>query len=400
MSQVVDDPLVEIEDLRVWFKVTSGIVLDRHVGDVKAVDGVSFSIARGETVGLVGESGCGKSTLGRAILRLYAPTGGRIVFDGVDITKASENELHPIRRKMQMVFQDPYASLNPRHSVGRIVGEPMRTHRATSRKSLGAEVAELLRVVGLPADAATGMHEFSGGQRQRIGLARALALHPAFIVCDEPVSALDVSIQAQIVNLLEDLQRDFQLTYLFIAHDLAVVRHISTRIVVMYLGKIVEVAPADDLYENPLHPYTITLLSAIPIPDPEVERNRRPIRVGGDLPNPLIRRRPAASTRGARSFSPHGVPTRSRNSGRWTGTSSRATTPRRSRRARSSPVSAHRCSIPARNRPRTNLRRPSRRRADPSGAALLFGFVAPRRATTSWIHAIAIKQRRAPGTRR
>ena len=287
MSQVVDEPLVEIDDLRVWFKVTSGIVLDRHVGDVKAVDGVSFSIARGETVGLVGESGCGKSTLGRAILRLYAPTGGRIVFDGVDITKASENELHPIRRKMQMVFQDPYASLNPRHSVGRIVGEPLRTHRATSRKSLAGEVGELLRVVGLPADAANRYpHEFSGGQRQRIGLARALALHPAFIVCDEPVSALDVSIQAQIVNLLEDLQRDFQLTYLFIAHDLAVVRHISTRIVVMYLGKIVEVAPADDLYENPLHPYTITLLSAIPIPDPEVERNRRPIRVGGDLPNP------------------------------------------------------------------------------------------------------------------
>jgi peptide/nickel transport system ATP-binding protein len=287
MSRVVDEPLVEIDDLRVWFKVTSGIVLDRHIGDVKAVDGVSFSIARGETVGLVGESGCGKSTLGRAILRLYAPTGGRIVFDGVDITKASENELHPIRRKMQMVFQDPYASLNPRHSVGRIVSEPLRTHRATSRKALAAEVSELLGVVGLPADAANRYpHEFSGGQRQRIGLARALALHPAFIVCDEPVSALDVSIQAQIVNLLEDLQRDFALTYLFIAHDLAVVRHISTRIVVMYLGKVVEVAPADDLYENPLHPYTITLLSAIPIPDPEVERNRRPIRVGGDLPNP------------------------------------------------------------------------------------------------------------------
>jgi len=279
--------LVEIDDLRVWFRITSGVLLDRHVGDVKAVDGVSFHIERGETVGLVGESGCGKSTLGRAILRLYRPTGGRIVFDGNDITTASENELHPLRRQMQMVFQDPYASLNPRHSVARIVGEPLRTHRVESRRTVGAQVAELLEVVGLPADAANRYpHEFSGGQRQRIGLARALALNPSFIVCDEPVSALDVSIQAQIVNLLEDLQRDFRLTYLFIAHDLAVVRHISTRIVVMYLGKVVEIAPADDLYENPLHPYTVTLLSAIPIPDPEVESKRQPIRVGGDLPNP------------------------------------------------------------------------------------------------------------------
>ncbi len=280
-------PLLEVDDLRVWFKLTSGIVLDRHVGDIKAVDGVSFSIARGETVGLVGESGCGKSTLGRTILRLYKPTGGRIVFDGQDITRASENELHPVRRKMQMVFQDPYASLNPRHSVGRIVGEPLRTHGIASGRAVGRQVGQLLTIVGLPSDAANRYpHEFSGGQRQRIGLARALALNPDFVVCDEPVSALDVSIQAQIVNLLEDLQRDFQLTYLFIAHDLAVVRHISTRIIVMYLGKIVEIAPADDLYENPLHPYTLTLLSAIPIPDPKVERLRRPIRVGGDLPSP------------------------------------------------------------------------------------------------------------------
>ncbi len=281
-------PLVEVDDLRVWFKVTSGIVLDRHVGDVKAVDGVTFSIATGETVGLVGESGCGKSTLGRAILRLYRPTSGRVVFAGQDITSASENELHPVRRRMQMVFQDPYASLNPRHSVGRIVGEPLRTHGMATRQTVGAQVSRLLSVVGLPTDAANRYpHEFSGGQRQRIGLARALSLNPDFVVCDEPVSALDVSIQAQIVNLLEDLQREFQLTYLFIAHDLAVVRHISTRIVVMYLGKIVEIAPADDLYENPLHPYTITLLSAIPIPDPEVERNRRAIRVSGDLPSPV-----------------------------------------------------------------------------------------------------------------
>jgi oligopeptide/dipeptide ABC transporter ATP-binding protein len=280
-------PLLEVDDLRVWFKLTSGVVLDRHVGDIKAVDGVSFSINRGETVGLVGESGCGKSTLGRTILRLYKPTGGRIVFDGQDITGSSESELHPVRRKMQMVFQDPYASLNPRHSVGRIVGEPLRTHGMASRREVGRQVAQLLDVVGLPSDAANRYpHEFSGGQRQRIGLARALSLNPDFVVCDEPVSALDVSIQAQIVNLLEDLQRDFNLTYLFIAHDLAVVRHISTRIIVMYLGKIVEIAPADDLYENPLHPYTVTLLSAIPVPDPKVERTRRAIRGGGDLPSP------------------------------------------------------------------------------------------------------------------
>jgi peptide/nickel transport system ATP-binding protein len=280
-------PLVEVDDLRVWFPIKSGVVLDRHVGDVKAVDGVTFSIASGETVGLVGESGCGKSTLGRAILRLYEPTGGTITFDGQDITKASESELHPVRRRMQMVFQDPYASLNPRHSVGRIIAEPMRAHGLASRKALAQRADELLSVVGLPGDAANRYpHEFSGGQRQRIGLARAIALNPDFVVCDEPVSALDVSIQAQIINLLESLQKDFGLTYLFIAHDLAVVRHISDRIIVMYLGKIVEVAPADDLYENPLHPYTITLLSAIPIPDPAVERNRRAIRVEGDLPSP------------------------------------------------------------------------------------------------------------------
>jgi peptide/nickel transport system ATP-binding protein len=279
--------LVGVDDLRVWFPITSGVLLDRHVGDVKAVDGVTFSIAKGETVGLVGESGCGKSTLGRAILRLYKPTSGRITFDGQDITTSSESELHDVRRKMQMVFQDPYASLNPRHSVGRIVGEPLRAHRIASGKDLARRVNDLLGVVGLPADAANRYpHEFSGGQRQRIGLARALALNPDFLVCDEPVSALDVSIQAQIVNLLEDLQRDFGLTYLFVAHDLAVVRHISDRIIVMYLGKIVEIAPADDLYDNPLHPYTITLLSAIPIPDPVVERNRRPVRVEGDLPSP------------------------------------------------------------------------------------------------------------------
>ncbi len=280
-------PLVETRDLRVWFPIKSGIVLDRHVGDVKAVDGVDLSVWRGETLGLVGESGCGKSTVGRTLLRLYRPTGGEVIFDGRDVTKLSEGQMRPLRRRMQMIFQDPYASLNPRHSIGKIVGEPLRVHGVASRGEATARVQELLSTVGLPEDAANRFpHEFSGGQRQRIGLARALALNPEFLVCDEPVSALDVSIQAQIVNLLEELQEQLGLTYLFIAHDLAVVRHISTRIAVMYLGKIVEVAPADDLYENPLHPYTITLLSAIPIPDPAIERNRSTIRVTGDLPSP------------------------------------------------------------------------------------------------------------------
>jgi peptide/nickel transport system ATP-binding protein len=279
--------LLELDDLKVYFPLKSGIVLDRHVGDIRAVDGVTLSIERGETLGLVGESGCGKSTVGRTILRLYEPTAGRIVFDGRDITHLKEGQLRPLRRRIQMVFQDPFASLNPRHSVGRIVGEPLRVHGTLSREEANARVRELLSLVGLPQDAASRYpHEFSGGQRQRIGVARALALNPEFLVCDEPVSALDVSIQAQIVNLMEELQREFGLTYLFIAHDLAVVRHISDRIAVMYLGKLVELAPADDLYDNPLHPYTITLLSAIPIPDPEVERRRRPIRVEGDLPSP------------------------------------------------------------------------------------------------------------------
>ena len=279
--------LVEVDDLKVWFPIKSGVFLDRHIGDVKAVDGVSLTIERGETLGLVGESGCGKSTVGRALLRLTDPTAGSILFDGTDITHLNESELRPLRRRMQMVFQDPYASLNPRHSVGRMVGEPLRVHRLARGKDVDARVRELLQTVGLPQDAATRYpHEFSGGQRQRIGLARSLALNPDFIVCDEPVSALDVSIQAQIINLLETLQSDFDLTYLFIAHDLAVVRHISDRIAVMYLGQIMELSPGDDLYENPLHPYTISLLSAIPIPDPEVERQRTGILLQGDLPSP------------------------------------------------------------------------------------------------------------------
>src|SRR5438309_4602317 len=252
MAAGANGSLVELEDLRVWFPIRSGIVLDRHVGDVRAVDGVSLTIERGETLGLVGESGCGKSTVGRSILRLYEPTGGRISFDGEDITRLPQKRLRPLRRRMQMVFQDPFASLNPRHSVGRIVGEPLRAHGLLGRQSATSRVRELLQIVGLPPDAAGRYpHEFSGGQRQRIGVARALAVNPDFIVADEPVSALDVSIQAQILNLLESLQEDFDLTYLFISHDLAVVRHISDRIAVMYLGSVVEVAPPEQLYDTP-----------------------------------------------------------------------------------------------------------------------------------------------------
>jgi peptide/nickel transport system ATP-binding protein len=280
--------LVHVENLRVWFPIKSGVVLDRHVGDVRAVDDISFDVARGETLGLVGESGCGKSTVGRALLRLYEPTGGKIVFDGKDITTLGEGDLRPLRRRMQMIFQDPFASLNPRHSIGRLIGEPLRVHGlARSNRDSRARVRELLDTVGLPREAEGRYpHEFSGGQRQRIGIARALAVNPDLIVADEPVSALDVSIQAQIINLMEQLQQDFALTYLFIAHDLAVVRHISDRIAVMYLGSIVEVSPADDLYENPLHPYTISLLSAVPIPDPKIERARETILLPGDLPSP------------------------------------------------------------------------------------------------------------------
>jgi peptide/nickel transport system ATP-binding protein len=280
-------PLVELDGLKLYFPIKSGLVLDRHVGDVRAVDDVTLIIRRGETLGLVGESGCGKSTVGRTILRLYKPTGGRVVFDGRDITNLGESELRPLRRRMQMVFQDPFASLNPRHSVGRIVGEPLRTHGLAGRRDAAKRVRELLVTVGLPADAASRYpHEFSGGQRQRIGLARALAVNPDFVVADEPVSALDVSIQAQIINLLERLQEEFDLTYLFIAHDLAVVRHISDRIAVMYLGTVVEVSPAEALYDEPLHPYTISLLSAVPIPDPVVEREREAILLAGDVPSP------------------------------------------------------------------------------------------------------------------
>jgi oligopeptide/dipeptide ABC transporter ATP-binding protein len=278
--------LVEVKHLKKYFPVNKG-VLQRAVAHVHAVDDVSFSVAKGETLGLVGESGCGKSTLGRCIVRLLEPTDGEIVFDGVSTAKLGPRALRPLRRQMQMIFQDPYASLNPRKRVGTIIGDPLKIHGIGDRKERKRKVEELLEVVGLsPEHYNRFPHEFSGGQRQRIGVARALSLRPKLIVADEPVSALDVSIQAQILNLLEELQTQFDLTYLFIAHDLAVVRHISDRIAVMYLGVIVEVSPAVALYENPLHPYTISLLSAVPIPDPDVEEQRETIILAGDLPSP------------------------------------------------------------------------------------------------------------------
>jgi oligopeptide/dipeptide ABC transporter ATP-binding protein len=287
MTIVDGGELLRVEDLKVYFPIKSGLVFDRHVGDVKAVDGVSFEIKKGETLGLVGESGCGKTTVGRTILRLYDPTEGRIVFEGDDISSMSQKQMQKLRGRMQMVFQDPYSSLNPRQSVGNLISEPLKIHGISSGDKARARAEELLEIVGLPKSAtARYPHEFSGGQRQRIGLARSLALNPDLIVADEPVSALDVSIQAQMINLLEELQDEFDLTYLFIAHDLAVVRHISDRIAVMYLGKIVEVANADALYASPRHPYTMALLSAVPIPDPVVEESRERILLKGDLPSP------------------------------------------------------------------------------------------------------------------
>jgi oligopeptide transport system ATP-binding protein len=285
MSQV-NEVLVQVKDLKKHFPIRRGIVR-RQVGAVQAVDGVSFDIYKGETLGLVGESGCGKSTAGRTILQLLTPTAGEVKFQERDLTALSKNDLRKARRNMQMIFQDPYASLNPRMTVGRIIGEPLEIHNIGNAKSREERVQELLKVVGLnPYFVNRYPHEFSGGQRQRIGIARALATNPSFIVADEPISALDVSIQAQVVNLLDDLKAELGLTYLFIAHDLSMVRYISDRVAVMYLGRIVELTNRDELYEHPLHPYTQALLSAIPIADPDKEAKRKRIILKGDVPNP------------------------------------------------------------------------------------------------------------------
>ena len=283
------EPLIQVRDLTKYFPVTKGIVLQRKTGDVRAVDGISFEISERETLGLVGESGCGKTTAGRTMLGLYPATSGSVLIDGIDVCKADNRQMLLIRRKAQMIFQDPFASLNPRWTVNAIVSEPIRVHGlAKTEKERSEQVRELMSLVGLSGRLINRFpHEFSGGQRQRIGVARALASRPSFIVCDEPISALDVSIQAQVVNLLEDLQDQFGLTYLFIAHDLSMVRHICDRVAVMYLGKIVELADREELYENPLHPYTQALLSAVPIPDPKKDRMRKRIILSGDVPSPI-----------------------------------------------------------------------------------------------------------------
>src|SRR3954464_3769933 len=282
------DELLVVDNVRKYFPITRGIIFQKAIAQVQAVDGVSFSLRKGETLGIVGESGCGKSTLARCIVRLLDTTEGRIMFDGRDITGLSRVAMRPIRREMTMIFQDPYASLNPRKRVGFIIGEPLEIHKLGTPAEVKTRVQELLEVVGLnPGHYKRFPHEFSGGQRQRIGVARALAVNPKLIVCDEPVSALDVSVQAQILNLLKDLQDDFGLTYIFIAHDLNVVRHISDRVLVMYLGKVVEVGSREVLYKEPKHPYTGALLSAVPIPNPERGRLREPIVLEGDVPSPV-----------------------------------------------------------------------------------------------------------------
>jgi oligopeptide transport system ATP-binding protein len=281
--------LITIRNLKMHFPVTEGALIPKVVAHVKAVDGISFTIRKGETLGLVGESGCGKTTTGRCILRLEHPTGGEIVFDGKNLVDLDRKSMRALRRKIQVIFQDPYSSLNPRMKIGEIISEPMKVHRTEPDKAAReARVAELLRLCGLdPKFSDRYPHEMSGGQRQRVGIARALSVRPEFIICDEAISALDVSIQAQIINLLEDLRDQFGLTYLFIAHDLSVVRHLCHRVAVMYLGKVVELADCDELYGNPLHPYTQALLAAVPVPDPEIERNRVHQIVKGEVPSPI-----------------------------------------------------------------------------------------------------------------
>ncbi|MEZ5910728.1 MAG: ABC transporter ATP-binding protein [Hyphomicrobiaceae bacterium] len=283
------ETLVQVRNLKMHFPVTEGSLIPRVVAHVKAIDGISFDIRRGETLGLVGESGCGKTTTGRCILQLEKATSGDIVFDGVNLNAMSRAQMRPLRQRIQVIFQDPYSSLNPRMKIGEIVGEPMKVHGtepdATARDK---RVRELLSICGLnPKFADRYPHEMSGGQRQRVGIARALSVKPEFIICDEAISALDVSIQAQIINLLEDLREQFNLTYLFIAHDLSVVRHICHRVAVMYLGKIVELADCDELFDNPIHPYTQALLSAVPVPDPEVEQARKHKTIVGEIPSPI-----------------------------------------------------------------------------------------------------------------
>jgi oligopeptide transport system ATP-binding protein len=279
--------LVQVRGLKKHFPITQGVIFQREIGAIKAVDGVSFDIYKGETLGLVGETGCGKTTVGRTMLQLYEPTDGEVRFDGVDLVHLGGSDLRRIRRRMQMIFQDPYASLNPRMTVGSIVAEPLEVHRVATGRKKRERVQDLLKMVGLnPYFVNRYPHEFSGGQRQRIGIARALALNPDLIVCDEPISSLDVSIQAQVVNLLEELQEKMGLTYLFIAHDLSMVRHISSRMAVMYLGKIVELTDRDEIYLNPLHPYTQALMSAVPVPDPDVEEQRKRVILEGDIPSP------------------------------------------------------------------------------------------------------------------
>jgi oligopeptide/dipeptide ABC transporter ATP-binding protein len=285
---MAEEVVIEVNNLTKYFPVTRGLFRQKKIADIKAVDGVSFAIHKGETLGLVGESGCGKTTLGKCMIQLYRPTTGEVIFEGEDLCQLSDRELQPSRQKLQVIFQDPYDSLDPRFTAMDIIGESLRIHKISKGKEYQERVAELLNLVGLaPYMAERYPHEFSGGQRQRLGVARALALQPQFIMCDEPLSALDVSIQAQIINLLDDLQQKFGVAYLFISHDLSVVRHISDRVAVMYLGKIMEITNRDELYMNPLHPYTQALLSAVPIPDPAVEMKREVIVLKGEVPSPM-----------------------------------------------------------------------------------------------------------------